>query len=197
MTRISRVNAVVGCSKKIILGILFLFFISNSHSGPSKEVIKSCHQAKSIGPAVKFTELSVIYNFGNKKITSCLEDLDSEIIGVKIKNHSFYQEHCGSQKYFLAGKRKVNLGLSINHSLSFEIAPYGVLNASHWSLISYNNKNYICISSAVGENGWAAAISQYYLIENAFDDNQPLTAYFYFFDKKFIEKVRARDWMNS
>lgn len=183
--------------KQFILGALFSLFVPTSYAEPPKEVIQSCHLEKATDPAIKFTKLSVVYNYDKEKITSCPEDPDGGIIGVETNNRFFYQEHCGSQEYFLSGNRKFNLEHSINNSLSLEIEPYGVVNISNWYLISYSNINYICMTSPVGPNGWSAATSQYYLIENAFDDTQPLKAYFYFFDKKFIDKVRARGWTNG
>lgn len=165
---------------------------------PPKKVVSSCHRKKAMDSTVQFKELFVLYDIKLDDVKStCLNDKDRDLIGVKTQKRFFYQEHCGSKKYFLAGSRRVSLETSKVHSLSAEIEPYGVNYHSDWSIITSQNIKYICMSSALGDNGWAAAVSQYYLIENAFNDDLPLKSYFYFFDNKFIDIVRARGWTNG
>ena len=183
--------------KQLPCYLLLSLFHANTYADPPKEVITSCHREKAINPQIKFTELYLAYDYDNEKITSCPDDPHREIMGVETNNRAFYQEHCGSENYFLAGHRKFWLAQSVNHSYSPEIKPYGVGTISNWYLISFNENHYICMTSSLGPNGWAAATGQYYLIENAFSDNLELKAHFYFFDKKFIDKVRARGWTNG
>lgn len=184
--------------KKLLLSALFSIIVSTGYSEPPKKVIESCREDKAIDSTVKFKTLWVMYNIKNEDVKSiCPKEQYKDIIGVKTHKRFFYQEHCDSKEYFLANKRRFSLEKSISHSLSPEIEPYGVGYHSQWYLITYKNKKYICMSSGVGENGWAAAATQYYVVENAFDEHLPLKAYFYFFDKEFIDIVRARGWTNG
>ncbi|WP_018578490.1 hypothetical protein [Legionella shakespearei] len=172
--------------------MLFFFAITSCYAEPPEEVINSCREEKKAHPLIKFEELYVSYDTDNQKITSCPDDSHRSIIRVEVNNYSFYQEHCGSQEFFLADKRILPLDQSVNHSLSPDVKPYGVTHISEWYLISYRGKDYICMSSGLSENGSGAATSQYYIVENAFDDKAPLTSHFYFFDKEFIEELKAR-----
>ena len=174
--------------KKLIFGILYLLFLPNNYSEPPKEVINSCHQDKAINSTIKLTELSGLYSYDKEKVSNCSDNPDLDIIGVEINNRSFYQGHCGDKIYFLTGNRKFDLKKSINHSLDISIEPNGVLYISNWYLIQYGNKNYICMASALGPNGWAAAVGQYYVVENGFEENKPLRIYFIFLIKNLLLK---------
>ncbi|HHT9167042.1 MULTISPECIES: hypothetical protein [Legionella] len=176
-----------------------LFSIGNSLSAqPPKKVISSCHRERAIDSTVQFKELYVLYDIKPEDVKStCLNDPHRDLIGVKTEKRFFYQENCNGTEYFLAGNRRFSLEESIVHSLSPEIKAYGANYHSEWYLITFENVKYICMASVLGDNGWAAATTQYYLIENAFNDDLPLKSYFYFFDKKFIDIVRARGWGNG
>ncbi|HDU8596120.1 TPA: hypothetical protein RG676_003070, partial [Legionella pneumophila] len=63
--------------------------------------------------------------------------------------------------------------------------------------ITFNKKDYLCISGSLCVNGSLAAVGEYYIVENAFDYDKKLQLYYYFFDKEFVEMVRIRDNWNG
>ena len=50
---------------------------------------------------------------------------------------------------------------------------------------------YLCILAPLSESGVGAALSQYYIIENAFNTNAVPSVYYYFFDKDIIPITSA------
>jgi hypothetical protein len=179
-------------ARQLISVILLPFILSKAHAAPPKEIIKSCHQRQAVKPEIKLIELDGMFDY--KEIQGCGY---RQRYTVKTGKYYFYTEGCDDGQYFVAGNRKIKFENSVNKSSVVEIVPRRLTTVASWYKIQFKNKSYICMESALGENGWAAAVSQYYFVENAFDNNSPLQVYFYFFDKKFIDKVRNRGWTNG
>lgn len=175
---------------KLLFIVCAIGFSISSYAVPPKQVLESCQALKAVDKNIKFVELNGLFD------QTEIDDCDYRY-RVKAKGYSFYTTLCGVPQLFVADHREISLSEAINKSLVAEIEPMTLNSISTWYKIDFKNTSYLCIRSAYGENGWAASVSQYYFVENAFDASQPLKLYYYFFDKEFIDQVRARGWTNG
>lgn len=175
---------------RIILFFSFVLLTFTINAEPPKEVIRTCHLGKPTSKKIQFDAVAWEGNYDN------IEGCDNNT-KVTIGDSVFYNQYCDDGQYFVAGNRKKLFSKAINRSNTSLATPHGLGSIADWHLITLNHQAYLCIESAYGENGWAAAVGQYYIAENILSPNRPLNLYFYFFDKKFIEQVRDRGWTNG
>ena len=100
---------------------------------------------------------------------------------------------CNDIFYLIVRDKKIEASTAINMSINPEIKPGLIFsNRAFWHKIVQKDKSYLCIQSALSESGSGAALSQYYIIEDAFDQNSIPTPYYYFFAKDIIPITSSR-----
>ena len=103
---------------------------------------------------------------------------------ITIDGHLYGTIRCKDKFYMIIRDKKMDPEKAINHSMNPEINP-GVefTTSSLWYKINFANQDYLCIYAPLSEQGVGASHNQYYIVENAFDEQLDPKIYFYFLDK--------------
>ncbi len=164
--------------KKFILFSLSLFVTQNAFSEVPVEVIASCKNGKSARPSVTLKNLTAPAGLGDDE-PNCMNHFESNEDGVSIGSII-----CDDQNYLIINKERINLNTAINHSINPSVKPGADIDpTSEWYKIIFNEENYLCINVPLSSSGDGANISQYYIVENAFNQKKPILNY-YFFNKE-------------
>ena len=104
--------------------------------------------------------------------------------GRTMNGHVYGTVRCNDKFYLIIKDKKMDPELAVNKSVNLEINP-GVefTIRSSWYKIHFEQKEYLCISAPLAEQGVGAAHNQYYIIEDAFDAKVDPKIYYYFLDK--------------
>jgi hypothetical protein len=192
---------------KYLLAIMLLMTSSLLFAQLPQEVITSCYEGEVpeesvsdmylsdnfrylISFSTNPTDSGVSYmdlpgNYDYEKIKDSEERYQFE---VNMRNFSI-EDH----KFFVRDNNWIKLSSAINHSNHSIAKPGNINNPISVAMITFNKKDYLCMSGSLFENGPLAAVGEYYIVENAFDYDKKLQLYYYFFDKEFVEMVRIRD----
>ena len=166
---------------RIIAMLTGLVFLTQGHSIPPFEILRSCIDLKPINTSIKLTEL-VDGSVAKINENNC-EDQYGEIFN----GHLYGMVTCNDIFYLIINDQKIKASTAINMSVNPEIKPgYVFSNRALWHKIDRNEKSYLCIQSALTESGSGSAHTQYYIIENAFDPKAIPALYYYFFAKDII-----------
>ncbi|HHU0129181.1 TPA: hypothetical protein ACT9LZ_003182, partial [Legionella pneumophila] len=65
-----------------------------------------------------------------------------------------------------------------------------ITQLSDWSKIVFDNNEYLCVDVELSQSGEGADVSQYYIVENAFNTSIPVLHY-YFFNKDTMPITNA------
>ncbi|MGQ3891267.1 hypothetical protein [Legionella sp. CNM-4043-24] len=91
---------------------------------------------------------------------------------------------CNNNVNLIIKNSKYDTELAENHSVNPNIGPGGELSVTaSWWKIEFNDAAYLCIDNPLSSSGQAGNVSQYYIVENAFNSSTPIIHY-YFFDKE-------------
>ncbi|HAT9716210.1 TPA: hypothetical protein ACUNL2_001576 [Legionella pneumophila] len=78
-----------------------------------------------------------------------------------------------------------------NHSVNPSITPGNrITQLSDCSKIVFDNNDYLCVDVELSQSGEGANVSQYYIVENAFNTSTPVLHY-YFFNKDIMPMTDA------
>lgn len=155
--------------------------ISSTLASPPIPVLRTCIDNTPYNDKVSLSELDGD-GFSDESMDGCEEQYDREVDGRLYGSLS-----CNDKFYLIINDKKIDPELANNMSVNPEIKP-GVefTTRSIWYKIAFEDKQYACIVAPLAEQGVGAAYTQYYIIENAFDDTQNSELYFYFFDKNIV-----------
>ncbi|HFL3897076.1 TPA: hypothetical protein ACG3J2_002919 [Legionella pneumophila] len=176
-----------------------------------KEVVASCYEEEMPDDRVSYMHLS-----DNLQLLAPISKMptNSSVSYMHLPGGYDYQEIKGSKEryefdvnmrhfsiednqYFVRDNDWIKLSDAINHSNHPIAKPGNINNPMMVGMITFNKKDYLCISGSLFVNGSLAAVGEYYIVENAFDYDKKLQLYYYFFDKEFVEMVRIRDNWDS
>lgn len=160
----------------LISGILLGF---NTFATPPVEVISSCKNSKAERPSVTYTELDGPIAAADEP--GCDDHIETTEAGITFGGIS-----CGNTSYLIINSTRLDLSKALNYSVNPAVKPkHRIPYTANWSKIDFNNNAYMCIEMALSDSGAGAGVSQYYVVENAFNSNPPIV-YFYFFDKNIM-----------
>lgn len=163
---------------RIVSILVGLFFLNQSHSEPPFEILRTCIDLKPQNTAITLTEL-VEGTVAKVNEHNCENQYSETFNG-----HLYGMVTCNDIFYLIINDQKIQASTAVNMSVNPEITPgYIFSNRALWHKIDQNNKSYLCIQSALTESGTGSALSQYYIIENAFDSAVIPVLYYYFFEK--------------
>ena len=98
--------------------------------------------------------------------------------------YHYGMEMCQGVFYLVINDKKLRADSAVNRSVNSEIKPGNPLTSSTlWAKIIQKDQSYLCIMAPLTESGQGAGLSQYYIVENAFDPNKKPILYYYFFEK--------------
>ncbi|KTD76554.1 hypothetical protein [Legionella waltersii] len=167
----------------IIRGILLFLGMSIAQTAVSEipvEVIGSCKNAKAVNPSVTVSELISPAGLGDDE-TGCLNHFESTK-----GTFNFGSIICNDENYLILQSSRINLNTAQNHSVNPSYTPGAdIAPTSDWLKIIFNNLEYLCISVPLSSSGDGASVSQYYIVENAFNSSKPILHY-YFFNREIM-----------
>ncbi|KTD60887.1 hypothetical protein [Legionella shakespearei] len=165
--------------KKFSSLIILLITSPLVQATPPVEVISSCKSGKADRPLVTFTQLEGPYAAAQE--TDCDDHIETTEAGITYGGIS-----CGTTSYLIINSTRLDLNNAENYSVNPSIKPkHKIPYTAHWSKIEFNSNAYLCLEMSLSDSGVGAGISQYYIVENAYNLNPP-TVYFYFFDKDIM-----------
>lgn len=148
------------------------------------EIIGSCKNQRAVNDSVIFTKL--ISPSGRDDSPGCTDHFES--------THgylNFGAISCDDANYLILKSTRFKLSTAENHSINPAIAPGGNISPrAFWSKIVFNNVEYLCIEDELSPSGAGAEISQYYIVENAFNASEPILHY-YFFNRDIMPMTSA------
>lgn len=158
-----------------------LFLLNQSYAEIPFETLRSCIDHKPKNESIKLTDLD------REGVSEINEPNCEDQYNRRYKGHLYGTVTCNDTFYLIINDKKIKLDTAINMSINPEIKPgYPFSIRSFWTKIDQNNKSYLCIQSALAESGTGSALSQYYIIENAFDSAAIPVVYYYFFEKDIV-----------
>lgn len=159
--------------------ITALLFGVNAFAIPPVEVISSCKSGKADRPLVTFTQLEGPYAAAQE--TDCDDHIETTEAGITYGGIS-----CDTTSYLIINSTRLDLNNAENYSVNPSIKPkHKIPYTAQWSKIEFNSNAYLCLEMSLSDSGVGAGISQYYIVENAYNTNPPIV-YFYFFDKDIM-----------
>lgn len=193
---------------KYLFTITFLIISSIAFAQLPKEVIDSCHdgEADNSDSVIYMylpndlwcvAPLSIIPVKNDVEHRELYGSYDYEEINGSEERYQFdsFMHHFSIEdnKYFVRSGSRTKLSDAINHSNHSIAEPGYINNVMTIAKITFNKKDYLCISGPLSQSGKFAAVSEYYIVENAFDNDKKIQLHYYFFDKEFVEMTRIRD----
>lgn len=167
-------------SLKLPSYLIIGFFLGfNAFATPPVEVISSCKNGKADHPSVTFTKLEGPYAAAEE--SGCDDHMETHEAGI-----TYGGIFCGTTSYLIINSTRLDLDTAVNNSINPAIKPkHRIPFTANWSKIEFNSNAYLCLAMSLSDSGVGAGISQYYIVENAYNLNPP-TVYFYFFDKDIM-----------
>ena len=163
----------------LIIGLLLLNPIYSSTI--PFEILRSCIDLKPKNDSIKMTRLL------DGLVSEENEEHCEDQFGQQFNNHYYGMVTCGDVFYLIIKDQKIRADNSINMSINPEIQPGLIFsNRAFWTKIDQDNKSYLCIDAALTESGTGSHLSQYYIVDNAFDPKEAPVVYYYFFEKNII-----------
>ena len=161
----------------IRLSLLFLGILvaQTAISEVPVEVIGSCKNAKAANSSVTVSELISPEGLGDNE-RDCLNHFESTK-----GTFNFGSIICNDENYLILKSSRINLNTAQNHSVNPSYTPGAdIAPTSDWLKIVFNNHEYLCISVPLSPSGDGANVSQYYIVENAFNSSKPILHYYFF-----------------
>lgn len=138
------------------------------------EVIGSCKNSKPVNSSVIVTK--IIPPEGVDDETGCRNHIESTD-----GDFNYGGIRCNHINYLILKTSRFNLTTAINHSVNPSITPGAdISQLAEWWKIKFNNIDYLCIDTPLSPSGQGADVSQYYIIENAYNTSTPILHYYFF-----------------
>ncbi|HGI8170831.1 TPA: hypothetical protein ACJT8G_002867 [Legionella pneumophila] len=148
------------------------------------EVIGSCKNSRAVNASVTYTK--IIPPAGVDDSPGCTNHIESTE-----GSFNYGAITCNHENYLILKSDRINLNTAQNHSVNPSITPGNrVTQLSDWSKIVFDNNEYLCIDVELSQSGEGADVSQYYIVENAFNTSTPVLHY-YFFNKDIMPMTDA------
>jgi len=167
--------------KQFFYTFIGLFLLNQGYAEPPFETLRSCIDLKPKSSSIKITSLE---DDGVAEVNenNCYGQYDR-----KFNGHLYGTVTCNDVFYLIINGKKIKLDNAINKSVNPEIKPGLPFSIrALWNKIDQNGESYLCIEDSLSESGVGAAHNQYYIIENAFEENSVPIIYYYFFYKDII-----------
>lgn len=138
------------------------------------EIIGSCKNQHAVNASVIFTK--IIPPGGRDDSPGCTDHFESKRGALNLGAIS-----CDDANYLILKSTRFKLNTAENHSINPAIAPGGNISSrAFWSKITLYHVEYLCIEDELSPSGAGAEISQYYIVENAFNSSKPILHYYFF-----------------
>jgi hypothetical protein len=163
--------------KTYLILLVGLLYASYSIALPPPNIISSCKDQAPFDINITMTQIKVAgYIKSNDK--KCEDQFE---IGNTDKTFGFVR--CEDTGYIIAGNKKIVAKSALNMSVHPGITPGDLIpDASNWWRINDKHNDYLCIAGPISETGFGSNHMQYYIIDNAFNDNEK-NAYYLYFDR--------------
>lgn len=93
---------------------------------------------------------------------------------------------CSDENYLIIKDTRIKLNSARNHSVNPSYAPgEAISQQADWSKIVFNKVAYLSVDFEISPSGKGADVSQYYLVEDAFNTSTPKINY-YFFNREIM-----------
>ncbi len=171
---------------KYFFALILVLLNTIVYSEPPYEVIDSCRRSEAVNTDVIFDDL------GKATFSSSEKEKGCEVrYTIVVAGKEFITNQCQHSFYFMFGANKIKLEDALNQSLDANAAP-GWLNpaTARWSAIHYKKQTYLCVKGLVTEDKAISKYYQYYILDNSTNNEEPYLWY-YFFDKNFIQEIKA------
>ena len=160
---------------QVVLLVLGILVAQTATSEVPVEVIGSCKNAKAVNSTVILNELIAPAGLGDDE-PDCLNHFESTKGTI-----NFGAIICNDNNYLILKSSRINLNTAQNHSVNPSYSPGAdIAPTSDWLKITYNDNEYLCISVPLSPSGDGANVSQYYIVENAFNSSKPILHYYFF-----------------
>jgi hypothetical protein len=147
---------------------------------PPVEVIGSCKNSQAVNSSVTMTKLTSPAGLGDDE-TDCLDHYESTVGGF-----NYGAIMCNDESYIIVKGTRIKLNTAVNHSINPSIKPGADIAAvSDWRKVEFNSISYLCVSVPLSMSGDGADVSQYYIVENAYNSSTPIV-YYYFLNKDLM-----------
>lgn len=164
---------------KIFISLFILIGIINpTLATPPFQILRTCMDDKPYNDKIT---ISMIEGAGpaDKSLPGCKNQYDRIF-----QERSFGTLTCQNKFYLIINDKKIDPKLANNLSINPEIKPGTVFTPrAIWYKIDQEEKSYLCILAPLAEQGIGSSYNQYYLVENAFEENSIPIIYYYFFNK--------------
>lgn len=168
-------------SNLVLAGILLSQL---SYADIPVEVIGSCKDRAAVKPSVIFTKMFS---------PSAIDDTPGcdHHLEITEGTMNYGAISCNNENYLIIKHTQINLNTAINRSVNPAYLP-GIMisQQADWSKITFNDTEYLCIDDEVSPSGRGADVSQYYIVENAFNASTPVL-YYFLFDKDVMPTVSS------
>lgn len=166
---IERVNA-------LFLGII----ITPIASALPPEVIGSCKNNEASRPTVTMSSIPSPLGMQDSNVEpGCVDHFENTT-----NNFTYGFITCNNNVNLIIKKTRYDTGSAENLSVNPNTGPGGEISVTaSWWKIKFNDVAYLCIDNPLSSSGQAGNVSQYYIVENAFNSGKP-TLHYYFFDKE-------------
>ena len=166
--------------KKSIILVCGILSAHHTFADVPVEVIGSCKDAKAVNSSVTLTKLASPQGLGDDE-TGCLNHFESTV-----NSFNYGSIICNNENYLILKSTRIKLNTAQNHSVNPSIIPGSdIAPGSNWSKIGFNSNEYLCIDVALSPSGDGGNVSQYYIVENAYNSSTPILHY-YFFNKEIM-----------
>lgn len=143
------------------------------------EVIGSCKNVGAVNSSVTYTKM--LSPLGMDDSSSCNHHIE-----ITEEAFNYGAIICNNENYLILQGTRINLSTAINHSVNPSYQPGAAISQqADWAKITFNNIDYLCIDYEISPSGKGGGISQYYIVENAFNTSAPIINY-YLFDRDII-----------
>jgi hypothetical protein len=161
--------------RKNLIFILGFFSAQFAFADLPAEVIGSCKNAKAVNSSVTMTKLAPPQGLGDDE-TGCLNHFESTV-----NSFNYGSIICNNENYLILKSTRINLNTAQNHSVNPSVTPGAdIAPGSSWAKIAFNNNEYLCIDTALSPSGNGDNVSQYYIVENAYNSSTPIIHYYFF-----------------
>lgn len=144
------------------------------------EVIGSCRNNEAVRPSVTISPLPSPLGMPDDNVEAgCVDHFEKTS-----NNFTFGYITCNDNIKLIVKGSRYDAESAQNLSVNPNVGSGGeIFVTANWRKIQFNNIDYLCIDNPLSSSGYAGNVSQYYIIENAFNSNTPIL-YYYFFDKE-------------
>lgn len=175
--------------KFLLLGFM-LYPFGYSLAGLPKNVIESCKKGSASDNSIVVTDIG---NLGLVRDSNgkCNNHYLTEYKG---KYYGFIT--CNDKPYFIIHEKKYAIADAVLESEKpYEPSLAILRDGTYWLKIDDSQRTYLCVRGPSddfgGEKNRSIALSQFYIAANAFDKNEPVKLYFYYYHPELLDCMPA------